>query len=80
VPTVASSVDLVVHLTLDHTGTRRVEEIVAVPGRVENDFIENEPLFDLRDGRLQRLPGMPSRLERFSRHGIDVHRLLTDRG
>jgi pilus assembly protein CpaF len=81
-PTVASSVDLVVHLTLDHdhTGTRRVEEVVAVPGRVENDVIENEPLFDLRDGRLQRLPGMPSRLERFSRHGIDVHRLLTDRG
>jgi pilus assembly protein CpaF len=80
VPTVASSVDLVVHLMLDHTGMRRVEEIVAVPGRVENDVIESEPLFELRDGRLQRMPGMPSRLERFARHGIDVHRLLTERG
>jgi hypothetical protein len=37
-------------------------------------------LFELRDGRLQRMPGMPSRLERFARHGIDVHRLLTERG
>jgi pilus assembly protein CpaF len=78
VPTVASSVDLVVHLTLDHTGARRVEEIVAVPGRVESDLIECEALFELREGRLHRLSGMPSRLERFVRHGIDVHRLLTE--
>jgi hypothetical protein len=37
--------------------------------------IESEPLFELRDGRLQRMPGMPgmpSRLERFARHGIPV--------
>ena len=79
VPTVASSVDLVVHLTLDHTGARRVEEIVAVPGRVENDLIESEPLFELRAGRLQRMPGMPSRLDRFDRHSIDIHRLLNER-
>jgi len=26
-------------------GTRRVEEVVAVPGRVENDVIETEPVF-----------------------------------
>ena len=37
VPTVASSVDLVVHLGIGADGVRRVEEIVAVPGRVEND-------------------------------------------
>ena len=80
VPTVASSVDLVVHLTLNHVGARRVEEIVAVPGRVENDVIESEPLFELHDGRLRRTSGMPSRLERFARHGIDIHRLLTEAG
>jgi pilus assembly protein CpaF len=78
VPTVASSVDLVVHLALDHTGARRVEEIVAVPGRVENDMIESESLFEWDDGQLRRMSGMPSRLERFGRHGIDVHRLLTE--
>jgi pilus assembly protein CpaF len=80
VPTVASSVDLVVHLTLDHRGARRVEEIVAVPGRVESDLIECEALFELREGRLQRLSGMPGRLERFARQGIDIHRLLTEQG
>ena len=35
VPTVASSVDLVVHIARDALGHRRVREIVAVPGRVE---------------------------------------------
>jgi pilus assembly protein CpaF len=40
VPTVAASVDLVVHLGLDEHGVRRVNEIVSVPGRVENDIIE----------------------------------------
>jgi hypothetical protein len=45
---------------------------------VESDLIECEALFELREGRLHRLSGMPSRLERFVRHGIDVHRLLTE--
>ncbi len=77
VPTVASSVDLVVHLALDHTGRRLVEEIVSVPGRVENDIIETESLFTSHDGRLVRSSGMPTRVDRFARHGVDVHRLLT---
>jgi len=76
VPTVASSVDLVVHLALDHTGRRLVEEIVSVPGRVESDIIETESLFTSHDGRLVRSSGMPTRLERFARHGVDVHQLL----
>jgi len=76
VPTVAASVDLVVHLAIDHTGARRVEEIVAVPGRVENDVIETEPLFALQDGRLRRLSGLPPRVQRFERLGIDLHQLL----
>jgi pilus assembly protein CpaF len=76
VPTVASSVDLVVHLDIDHEGVRRVREIVAVPGRVENDVIETEPLFVRRDSRLVRAQGMPPRLDSFERHGIDVRALL----
>ena len=78
VPTVASSVDLVVHLGVDHGGTRRVNEIVAVPGRVENDIVETEPLFVRRDGELVRTGGMPTRVELFERAGIDVHRLLRE--
>ncbi len=76
VPTVASSVDLVVHLGMDHDGVRRVEEIVAVPGRVEGDVIETEQLFVRREGRLLRASGMPPRPERFARSGVDVHALL----
>ncbi|WP_341242768.1 ATPase, T2SS/T4P/T4SS family [uncultured Nocardioides sp.] len=76
VPTVASSVDLVVHLGLDHRGRRHVEEIVAVPGRTENDIIEVEPIFRRCDGELRRAQGMPPRTELYERHGIDVRRLL----
>lgn len=80
VPTVAASVDLVVHLGLDQHGVRRVNEIVGVPGRVENDVIEVEPLFVRQGGELRRTHGMPPRLELFERHGIDVHALLNDGG
>ncbi len=76
VPTVAASVDLVVHLGIDTDGVRRVEEIVAVPGRVENDTIETEQVFVRRDGRLVRAQGMPPRADRFTRCGVDVHALL----
>lgn len=78
VPTVASSVDLVVHLGIDSSGVRRVQEIVAVPGRVENDVIETESIFELREGVLRRASGMPPRLERFAHIGVDVHRLLSE--
>jgi pilus assembly protein CpaF len=76
VPTVAACLDLVVHLGIDPDGRRRVQEIVGVPGRVENDIIEIEPIFVLHDGRLARGRGMPPRTERFERAGYDVHRLL----
>lgn len=76
VPTVATSVDLVVHLGLDPRGQRRVEEVVAVPGRVENGVIECEPVFVRRDGELRRAHGTPPRPERFERVGLDLRRLL----
>ncbi|CAN5426959.1 ATPase, T2SS/T4P/T4SS family [soil metagenome] len=78
VPTVASSVDLVVHLGLDQHGVRRVNEIVGVPGRVENDLIEAEPLFVRHEHELRRTHGMPPHVERYERIGIDVHRLLNE--
>ena len=76
VPTVASSVDLVVHLGLDAGGVRRVNEIVAVPGRVENDIVETEPVFVRQGGDLVHTGGMPTRLDTFERAGVDIHRLL----
>ncbi|WP_460815783.1 CpaF family protein [Nocardioides korecus] len=76
VPTVASSVDLVVHLGIDRHGTRRVNEIVAVPGRSEHDVVETEPVFVRTGGELVATGGLPTRLDTFERVGIDVHRIL----
>src|SRR3954452_5776942 len=80
VPTVAASIDLVVHLGIDEHGVRRVDEIVGVPGRVENDVIEIEPIFERRSGDLRRANGMPPRPGHFERVGIDVHALLNGVG
>ncbi|MGZ4475303.1 MAG: CpaF family protein [Nocardioides sp.] len=76
IPTVAASVDLVVHLGMDARGVRRVNEIVAVPGRVENDIIEAAPIFERRGADLLRGSGIPPRVERYERLGIDLHALL----
>src|SRR3954454_20928435 len=77
VPTVAASVDLVVHLGIDGSGRRRVNEIVGVPGRVESDTIETEAVFVRRGGDLVAAGGMPPRLDRFAQVGIDVRSLLS---
>ncbi len=81
VPTVASCVDLVVHIAKDGTGHRRVREIVAVPGRVESDVVEAADIFTTRDHRLVRADGYPPHLDRFAWAGVDLPRLLApDRG
>ena len=77
VPTVAGCVDIVVHLSTDVAGTRRVREIAALPGRVENGVVEMEDVFATRDDRLVRAGGFPPHPERFAGHGIDLARLLT---
>ncbi len=79
VPTVASSVDLVVHLGMDAAGHRRVHEIVGVTGRVEADTIETTDLFTTRRGRLERGDGHPPHPERYEAAGIDVIRTLLPR-
>ena len=76
VPTVASAIDLVVHLDVDDRGRRRTREVVAVPGRVENRVVEAADVFHLRDGVLVRGDGFPPHPERFARIGVDVAHLL----
>jgi len=76
VPTVASSVDLVVHTEVDFAGQRRVREIVAVPGRVEGSVVETADVFTSRGERLIRANGFPPHPERFARAGIDLPALL----
>jgi pilus assembly protein CpaF len=76
VPTVASSVDLVVHLGMDAAGHRRVREIVGVTGRVEADVIETTEIFTTRRGRLERGDGYPPAVERYEAAGIDLGQVL----
>ncbi|MCO7218886.1 CpaF family protein [Klenkia sp. PcliD-1-E] len=79
VPTVASSVDLVVHVGTDPSGQRRVREVVALPGRAEGAVIETADVFTVREGRLVRAEGYPPHAERFAAAGFDLPALLGDR-
>jgi pilus assembly protein CpaF len=76
VPTVATSVDLVVHLGTDPRGHRRVREILGVTGRTEGDIIETSELFSSRDGSLQRAGGYPPHPERYQAAGYELAELL----
>lgn len=79
-PTVASCVDLVVHLKLDAAGRRVVNEIAAVPGRVEAGVIELESIFVTSEGRLTRADGVAPHTERFAAAGFDLVTILAARG
>jgi pilus assembly protein CpaF len=76
VPTVASAVDLVVHATTGADGRRRVREIVALSGRVEEGIAETSDVFVSRGAELVRGNGFPPHPERFEAHGIDLRRVL----
>ena len=76
VPTVASCVDLVIHLDLDRTGRRTVREIVHVTGRVEGGVVEIARLFERAGDALVRAPGHMAPDPRFARAGIDISALL----
>jgi len=76
VPTVASAIDLVVHLAVDARGRRRATEIVAIPGRVEGGVVELEPLYVNRGNGLVRAEGFPPHEDRFARNGYRLAELL----
>ena len=76
VPTVASSIDLVVHIESGLDGRRVVREVVSVPGRVEGDVVETADVFTTPADRLVRADGWPPHPERFARAGFDLPRLL----
>jgi len=80
VPTVASSIDVIVHTTTDGQGHRRVSEIVGVPGRVEGDVVETAQVFQTAAGELVRADGYPPRAERFAQAGFDLPALLAQPG
>ncbi|HEX2295191.1 MAG TPA: ATPase, T2SS/T4P/T4SS family [Actinomycetota bacterium] len=74
VPTVAASVDLVVHVGITG-GRRRVLHVLGVTGRTEADRVETVSLWE-RDGDRLRWSGQqPPRLEKFRAAGVDVREL-----
>ncbi|OLT17164.1 pilus assembly protein CpaF [Serinicoccus sp. CUA-874] len=76
VPTVAGSVDIVVHLALEADGSRQVREIAALPGRTEGEVVEIADLFVRSGTDLVRADGFPPHRERFARAGFDLGQLL----
>ena len=75
VPTVAASIDLVVHLSLSG-GRRFTNEIRAVSGRVESDRVETTPLWERRGGELEWTGHQPPSSDRFAAAGIDLTEVL----
>lgn len=75
VPTVAASIDLVVHLSLSG-GRRFANEIRAVSGRVESDRVETTPLWERRRGELEWTGHQPPSMDRFEAAGIDLTDVL----
>lgn len=53
-PTVASSVDIVVHVIREEDGTRHVSEILHVSGRVEGERIQADTMFSWNNGFLEQ--------------------------
>src|SRR5690606_21525090 len=76
VPTVAGSIDLVVHCTMDRGGLRHISHIVAPTGRTIDGAIEAERLFEWRGGRLRATGKLPARTTRFAAAGFDPAPLL----
>ena len=76
VPTVASVVDIVVHTALRADGTRRVQQITSVTGRVEGNSIETGDIFSFQNERLEPQGIFPGRLDRFQANNIDVTSLV----
>lgn len=75
-PTVATSVDVVVHVTKEPSGRRRVTEIAALSGRCERDVVEVSQVFRSEAGTLVRADGFPPHTERFADRGYELGRLL----
>jgi pilus assembly protein CpaF len=70
-PTVATSIDLVVHAELDRTGHRHVVEIVAPTGRVVDGVVESTWLFKRTAQGLVATGALPVQRDKLERAGVD---------
>ena len=65
-----------VQIGIEPDGSRRVREIVALPGRVEGGVVETTDIFTTVGDRLVRGQGYPPHADRFARYGYDLPGLL----
>ncbi|WP_350349558.1 ATPase, T2SS/T4P/T4SS family [Agromyces sp. G08B096] len=77
VPTVASCIDLVVHLSIDRGGVRRVEEISVTTGRVVGGAVDAEAVFERTGGELVATSARPPRLQKLRGAGFDPEIVLS---
>jgi pilus assembly protein CpaF len=75
-PTVAATIDLIVFLRADGWGHRRVDEVLAVSGRVEEDQVEAGLMFRRAGERLLWTGEYPPHAERFRAAGFDLVEVL----
>jgi pilus assembly protein CpaF len=71
-PTVASAIDLVVHVGMDSEGRRQVREVASLTGRFENDRAEIEILWRWDGQQYQRGIGSIGNEEKFAAAGIPL--------
>lgn len=76
VPTVASVIDIVVHIALQPDGTRQIRQITNVTGRIEGNNIETGDVFRFQDGNLEPQGVFPGKRDRFEANNIDVASLI----
>jgi pilus assembly protein CpaF len=77
VPTVASTIDIVVHCELERSGQRRITEIIAPSGGVSGTVIEASTIFELQGGLLEATGSYPTRLAKFRAAGLDPVTVLS---
>lgn len=80
VPTVATAIDLVVHVELQRGGRRQVVEIVAPTGAVMDGAAASAPIFRRRRGVLVATGQLPADRTKFARAGVDPAAILGVRG
>ena len=68
----SSAIDLVVHVTLDNQGARRISEVAAVTGRFENDRAEIESLWKWSGDGYEVGIGSIGNAEKFESAGIPL--------
>ncbi|BDZ44365.1 hypothetical protein GCM10025866_02740 [Naasia aerilata] len=80
VPTVASSVDLVVHCVLMPDGRRRIAAVAEPRGGRDNAPLTAVDLLALEDGELRPTGALPERSARYAAAGLDPSLLLRATG